>query len=261
MRIFDLHNDLLTENLNYISELKSYNKTDVITLAVYRNNMSFSKCLSVCDEYKKLKYSFPLAFEDIGYNSLEIDKLLSYSPIYLSLTHNEENFLGYGVNENKPLKKEGVDLVRYLSNYKTCIDVSHLSVKGVYDVLKYSKKVICSHTAFNGVYKHKRNISDDIVKEIILKNGIIGLTFVGYFLCEKNASVYSVIKHIEYYLSKFSSKNLSLGSDFNGTDYLPNRLNNYAQLDNLKNQLLKLNYSENLIEDIFFNNAYRYFYK
>ena len=109
------------------------------------------------------------------------------------------------------------------------------------------------------MYKHKRNISSETIKEIIIRNGIIGLTLVGYFLCEKTATIDSVIKHIEYFLQKFGDDNLCIGTDFNGTDYLPINLSTYKDLKNLKNKLLKLGYGFKTIDKIFNKNATKYF--
>ena len=69
---------------------------------------------------------------------------------------------------------------------------------------------------------------------------IIGITFVGYFLGDNPATIKGVVKHIDYFLQKFGDDNISIGSDFNGTDYLPSNLKRYSHFKNLKNLLLKV---------------------
>ncbi|MBO5926180.1 MAG: membrane dipeptidase, partial [Clostridia bacterium] len=122
-----------------------------------------------------------------------------------------------------------------------------------------AKKVMISHTAFNGVFKHKRNVSDGLIIDVISKGGIIGLTLVGYFLTLKSATIYDVIKHIDYFTSKFGEDNLCIGTDYNGTNYLPKGLTKYTHFITLKEELLKLGYKEETVNKIFYYNAYNYF--
>ncbi len=200
-----------------------------------------------------------MAFEDIGYQHLNIYELLSYSPLYCSLTHNKENLLGYGVDCNLPLKQKGLEIIEKLNEYKVPLDLAHLSIKGCYSAINRANRVICSHTTFSGVYNCKRSISDGLIQDIISKKGIIGFCFVGYFLQSKNADINSVIKQIDYFTGKFGDDNLSIGSDFNGTDYLPKGLKNYVGFYRLEKELKKVGYSKKTIDKIFYKNANDYF--
>ena len=261
MKVFDLHNDVLTEVKNYKKEILSYSKNCKIITAIYRGNRNFKETVKLINDYKKINsVNTYLAFEDIGYEDLEISRLLSYNPLYCSLTHNKENVFGYGVDTNLPLKKRGYEIIDVLNEYGVSLDIAHLSEKGVYSAINKANRVICSHTTFSGVYKCKRSISDGLIKDIISKKGIVGLCFVGYFLGENTADINSVIKQIDYFLGKFSSDNLCIGSDFNGTDYLPKNLKNYVGLYRLENELKKLGYPSETLNKIFYKNAYNYFF-
>lgn len=260
MKVFDLHNDVLTEVKNYKKEILNYPNNYKIITAVYRGNRTFKEVITLLDNYSLLKSkNTRLAFEDIGYNDLNFNKLLSYKPTYCSLTHNKENLYGYGVDINLDIKEKGKDAIKKLNENNIPLDLSHLSQKGCYSAIKLANRVLFSHVAFSGIYPHKRNICDGLIKEVLAKNGIIGLTFVGYFLADKNADIYSVIKHVDYFLSRFGDDNLSIGSDFNGTDYLPKNLKNYVGFYNLKKELIKCGYSKNTIEKIFYKNANKFF--
>ncbi len=261
MKVFDLHNDVLTEVKNYKSEINNYPKNYKIVTAIYRGKRSFNNVKNLLSDYYKLKSKHTyIAFEDIGYKDLDLKALLSYNPLYVSLTHNGENALGYGVNYYKDLKPKGIETIKCLNEYGYTLDIAHLSKKATYSAINLANNVICSHTAFNKVYYNKRNLDDEVIRDIISKNGIIGLTFVGYFLSRKPANLYSVLEHIEYFLGKFSEDNLVIGSDFNGTDYLPKNLENYLGFENLYNLLLEKGYSKNVIEKILFKNAENYFF-
>ena len=139
------------------------------------------------------------------------------------------------------------------------IDLSHASDKLFYDVINLSNKpVIATHSNSRVVCSNKRNITDDQFKAIKDKNGIVGINFCKYFLnSNKNATLSDILKHIEHFLSIGGQKNLCIGSDFDGTD-LPDGISDIASMENLYEHLLKNNYNENIIKDIFFNNAYNF---
>ena len=48
---------------------------------------------------------------------------------------------------------------------------------------------------------------------------------------------------------------VALGCDFDGTDFLPDGLKNVSEIKNLAECLAKLNYSDNQIDKIFYQNA------
>lgn len=261
MKIFDLHNDVLTVKKNWTYSCKILDRNYHVATVIFKGDRSFKQVENLSNEFLKRDFkNLRLAYEDIGYeNGFSLDKLIRYNPLYVSLTWNGENRYGFGCNENKRLKAEGISAVKYLNKKAVVIDTAHLSERGFYDVIDNADRVINSHTAFNGVYSYKRNISDLQIKEIIEKEGIIGLTFVPDFLTDKSASICDVVKHIDYFLQKFSYKHLCIGSDFNGTQSLPIGLNGYGKFINLFNELIKLGYSEQVIESIFYLNAKRFF--
>ena len=116
MRIFDLHNDFLTEKFNeYKNLIKS--KNIIVNSAIYKGNLTFLKAYNLAIKLKNLNSSnLKLSFEDISFCDLDIEKLISLNPVSVSLTYNEENEFGYGVNENKGLKLRGLEIIKRLNN-------------------------------------------------------------------------------------------------------------------------------------------------
>ncbi len=264
MRIFDLHNDLLTVNNDYMTEMNSYPTDTSVALAIYKGDLDYKSLKNLVERYNSNPHKNGyLAYEDIGYDGVELDYIINTNPLYVGITHNPENQFGSGVDNDIPLKPKGIEAVNELSKNGIVLDIAHLSKKGAIDLLNNSERVICTHTAFNSVNYHERNLDDDIIKEIVQRNGVIGLTFVGFFLTNENrdATITDVVRHIDYFVSKFSIDNLSIGTDFNGTNSLPTNLTNYSEFGNLKTELLRLGYSKNDVHKIFYKNAYDYFNK
>ena len=101
MKIADFHNDILTSK-GFDCLPKDYGEHKIVT-AIYKGNMTFDSALTLAD---KSKY---IAFEDVGYDDLNEDKLLGKSPIYVGLTWNDENQFGYGCDYSFGLKNKGIE--------------------------------------------------------------------------------------------------------------------------------------------------------
>ena len=54
MKVFDLHNDVLTEVENYSKEILSYPKNVKVITAIYKGNLSFNDAINLSENYLKL---------------------------------------------------------------------------------------------------------------------------------------------------------------------------------------------------------------
>ena len=262
MKIFDLHNDVLTEAESPFSAAKNLSREAFINFAIYRGGLSFKKAKTVAETFNALKLKNGcLSFEDAGYLDLNEQDFFALNPFCASLTYNGEGVFGYGVNENKPLKKRGLCFIEKLNENGVAVDTAHLSEKGSFCVCERAKFVLNTHTAFLSGYKHKRNISDEQISAIIKRGGVIGLTFVTYFLGEAKVNVETVANFICDFCDKFGADNLSVGTDFYGTDSLAENLSGYGDFANLYSTLYGRGYTNENIDKIFYLNAYEFYVK
>lgn len=258
MKIFDLHNDFLTSAKNYKKAYKKFEKQVTLPAVIYSGNLNFSKAFLLAKDYLNFNKNGAVAFENIGYSDLNFEKLISLKPLYCSLTYNDENNFGYGVNYNFPIKNEGLKIAKKLNENGIFVDVAHLCKKGVLSLVDNGVKVINSHTCFTSVYSHKRNIDSETIRAIIKSGGIIGFTLVGYFLGE-NPNVIMLLKHIDYFIQNFGFKNLCLGTDFYGSDYFCKGISSYKGLKLLERKMLLNGYNKSVVESVFYKNAYNFF--
>ena len=94
---------------------------------------------------------------------------------------------------------------------------------------------------------------------IVESGGFIGLTFVSEFLSEsKKATVNDICEHITYFVSRFGINNLGFGSDFYGTKNLPRGVSNYSDFKKISAQLLKLGFTQNEIDCLFYKNFIKF---
>ncbi|EDS78630.1 dipeptidase [Clostridium massiliodielmoense] len=180
----------------------------------------------------------------------------------ITLTWNFPNEIGYpnAIPKyiNKGLTPFGIELIEEMNTLNMIIDVSHLSDGGFYDVAKYSKTpFIASHSNSRSVTNHPRNLTDNMIKTLANKGGIMGINFFGEFLGGgKFSRINDMITHIKHIKNVGGIDVISLGSDFDGIDSTL-EITNIGEIYKLINALKVNGFTENDIEKICFKNALR----
>lgn len=166
---------------------------------------------------------------------------------------------GVEINNSRGLTKFGKDLVKEMEKYNIIVDISHANEKLFYDVCSIATKpFIATHSNSKTVCNHKRNISNEQFKYIRNIGGVVGLTLCEDFLSDSKKSGFdSFLKHMEYFLSLDGEDTIAIGSDFDGS-VMPKDIYGLESIKNLYEYLLKKNYSESLLDKIFFSNAYNF---
>ncbi|MEW6412486.1 MAG: membrane dipeptidase [Candidatus Zixiibacteriota bacterium] len=148
-------------------------------------------------------------------------------PLYISLTHHRENRFGGGNTTDVGLKDDGRTLLQYLNGKKIAVDLSHTSDDLAHDIIDHIDSaglripIIASHSNFRSVHDHRRNLPDELAKEIMSRQGLIGINFVRAFMHPSDPAY--LMKHIEYGLSLGGEKAIALGADFFYTDDHPDQ--------------------------------------
>ena len=181
----------------------------------------------------------------------------------MTLTWNGACELGDGVmaKEYGGLSPFGKEVVRRMETLPMAIDISHASEATFYDTASaVSAPLVASHSNAKTVCGHPRNLSDEQFSEIVRRKGLVGLNFFTAFLedDESKAGVQSVIKHAEHFLSLGGEDVLAMGSDFDGA-VMSEDLNGIEKVPGLYEAFLKANYSEALVDKIFYGNARAFF--
>ena len=111
----------------------------------------------------------------------------------LTLTWNYPNELGYpnlGADFVTPdtthgLTETGIRFLEEMEKLGMIPDVSHLSDAGFYDVLKHTKKpFVASHSNARAICPAVRNMTDDMIRRLAERGGVIGLNFCEDFLTD-----------------------------------------------------------------------------
>jgi len=108
---------------------------------------------------------------------------------YMTLTHSG-NCEWADSSTDKPihngLSPFGKQVIAEMNRLGMMVDVSHVSDKTFHDVLAASKApIIASHSNCRALCDHPRNMSDDMIRELAAKGGVIQINFHVGFLSQK----------------------------------------------------------------------------
>jgi membrane dipeptidase len=174
----------------------------------------------------------------------------------MGITWNYANWAADGVLEARKggFSAKGKRFVKECNNLGILLDVSHLAETGFWQLMEISQApVLASHSNTFEICSHPRNLSNDQIEAIIAQKGMIGLTFVPWFVKTVNPQIGDLLLHIDHVCSLGGENRLGFGSDFDGIEQFVPNLENVGQYDNLVNELLK-KYSANLVEKLLFGN-------
>lgn len=109
---------------------------------------------------------------------------------YLTLTHAGSNQICDSCTSKKPVwhgvSPFGREVIEECNKLGILIDVSHISDESFWDVIKYSKApVVASHSCCRALCNHPRNMTDDMIKALAAKGGVIQINFFPKFISEE----------------------------------------------------------------------------
>jgi membrane dipeptidase len=181
----------------------------------------------------------------------------------ITLTWNGENEIGSGHTTDHGLSPFGKAVVPELEKAGILIDVSHLNDAGFADLLTVAKKpFLATHSNARAICPHKRNLTDDMIREMVSRDCLIGLNYFVKFLREDGVvdSLNAMWAHVEHFFALGAGGNLALGSDFDGAA-LPECLNTPAKAAGLYDFFLSKGLTQAQAEGIMFRNAQEFFHK
>lgn len=249
--LFDLHNDFATRFLN--ADYCRFRSTNTVVAAIWASELTDAESI-VNDITGRLTEAghAPIAIEDIGFLARgERFRQFDFSRyFYCSLTWNYNTDFAGGALDDGRLTPLGKSAIRAIEDSGCYIDLAHLNKNSFYDVLDCAKKVLCSHTGFNN---HPRSLDECQIKALAERNVVIGLCTVQAFTDAHSAIRFADV--IDRFVQKYGCDNLALGTDFNGSDDIPDEINDYDKLLNVRKLLINRGYSQSDVNKIFFENA------
>lgn len=141
------------------------------------------------------------------------------------LTWNGRNRLADGNGDQGSgggLSSLGKDAVRRMEELHMLPDVSHLSDPCFWDLLKVAKgPVIASHSDVRAIRNHPRNLTDDMIRALADRGGVVGINFYAEFLGEGEVTTTDLFRHMDHLLKVGGEDAVGFGSDFDGINRAP----------------------------------------
>lgn len=121
------------------------------------------------------------------------------------------------------LTEEGRHLVRMCNRLRILIDLSHLNLRGFFDVAAISDApLVASHSNAHALCASTRNLTDEQLDTIAGSGGLVGVNFAVGFLREdgmlepEDTPLDTVLRHIDYLVDRMGIDCVGLGSDYEG---------------------------------------------
>jgi membrane dipeptidase len=139
----------------------------------------------------------------------------------IGLTHARSNAAGHGgvfaASGSSPegLTNFGRDVVRECERLGVIIDLAHVNPAGFEDILSNTTKPpIVSHTNGRRYYDIERNISDEQIKMVGQRRGVIGINSVLVSAKAEESTMDRYIDHIEHIANLIGVDGVGIGFDF-----------------------------------------------
>lgn len=198
----------------------------------------------------------------LGKDIANVARFKEMGVAYITLCHNGDNDIcdsARGNNEWNGLSPFGKEVIREMNKLGIMVDISHAAESTFYDALETSRyPIIASHSSARALCDHPRNLTDEQLKALAARNGVVQLCLYKGFINKdaEKASLSNAICHINHIVDLIGIDHVGIGSDFDGDGELIGcRATN--ELINITVRLLEEGYTENDIRKIWGGNLLR----
>jgi membrane dipeptidase len=128
----------------------------------------------------------------VGTDIKNVEEFYKLGARYITLCHTKNNDICDSSTDKKGeehggLSDFGKKVVKEMNRLGMMVDVSHISDKSFYDVLKTSKTpIIASHSSARAVCNHPRNLDDEMLKALAKNGGVVQLCVLNSYIKEQD---------------------------------------------------------------------------
>ena len=181
--------------------------------------------------------------------------------VYITLCHNGDNDLcdsARGTATHGGVSPFGAEVIGEMNRLGLMVDLSHAAESSFYDALDISQTpIVCSHSSCRALCDHPRNLTDDQMRRLAAKGGVMQVTlYNGFLVKDGEATILDAMRHLEHAISIMGIDHVGLGTDFDGDGGIRG-LRDSSELLQFTRQLLARRYSEQDIQKIWGGNFLR----
>lgn len=211
--------------------------------------------------------------------------------VYLTLTHGFHTTWAdsSGIHQaltplHGGLTAFGREVILEMNRMGMIVDVSHVSDQTFWQVVELSTApIMASHSSCRAVSPHRRNLSDEMMRAIASRGGVVQINFAAGFvdrsfpaldpqyikqwrakggarngpLTDHVTPLSILVDHFDHALQTIGPDHVGIGSDFDGVPALPVGMEDCSQLPALTMGLLQRGYSEDDLIKVLGGNVLR----
>jgi membrane dipeptidase len=252
-----------------------------------------SERFAICKSYSEimrareaLKIALLITMEGVEPLGGDLDLLRVFYELgvrVIGLTHTRRNAAASGgvfaATGSSPegLTAFGRDLVRECEALGVIVDLAHINPAGFEEILTITTKPpIISHTNARKYYDVERNVTDDQIKMVAARGGVIGVNAVLVSPCQEEATLDHYVDHFEHFVDLIGIDQVAVGFDFfefiyrqwsdsvraefhkkfTSVHFIPD-LANHSHARNFTRKLIERGFTDEQIERILFRNWMR----
>lgn len=131
------------------------------------------------------------------------------------LTYNTANHAGVGCWEAGGVTPFGRELIARMNARRMLIDLSHANMQTMADTIAVSRApVVVSHTACMAVHANRRNTTDENLRALAGKGGVVGICHMRPFLTSKKQdNLDAYFDHLLHAITVAGVEHVAIGSD------------------------------------------------
>jgi len=171
-----------------------------------------------------------------------------------------------------PLTPAGREMVQALDRHRIIHDLSHLAEESFWQLLDISGgPVIASHSNCRSIVPTDRQLSDEMIRAIGKRNGVIGINFFDKFLLppaeqgHRRATLGDVVAHIRHMCDLIGdARHVGIGTDMDGglgRNEIPEEIQTSADLPRIADALSHDGFNDSDVRAILGGNWIEFFRK
>ncbi|MBI4514657.1 MAG: dipeptidase [Deltaproteobacteria bacterium] len=139
----------------------------------------------------------------------------------IGLVHFQASEAGYPMTvaefDGQGLTNFGRELIGEMERLRMLVDLAHLNDAGFSDALAVMKRpFMVSHTGCRAVYAHRRNLTDEQIRAVADRGGVLGIVFERGFVSASGADLERVLDHFDHAIKVGGEDAVGIGSDYDG---------------------------------------------
>lgn len=226
------------------------------------------------DEKAPICYMLSLEGADSIVSMNHLERAYKYGLRAIGPAHYGPGVYANGTDSSGKLNAKGVELLKTMEELDMILDMTHLNDNAFWHVLDiYKGSIWASHNNCRHFVDHNRQFSDEMIRELVNRNAIIGVALDAWMMVpdwirgvstpkDRNVTLDIMVDNIDHICQLAGdSLHVGVGSDLDGafgTEQCPYDLDTIADIQKLPALLKKRGFSDEDMQNIMHGNFVRF---